>query len=244
VTNVVEAIFNGPNAVIGNGATNFNIYVYNGSSNTAITNFSASGMTTNGSVTTGSVSTNNIGANQGVELSSLTYSYSGTNFGTNTGAFHYTLNGASNQATFDVVVYDHASNVVTGTNLSFGAVHRGAATASSTNSITVSNSSIGFRIALGVTNNNTQSLPHHRHGRRPGQGESADLFSQLDLSRVSLGYFTNTAQLISYDDSDLSGASTNVGTTEVTITGYVYSGHPMALATPCDHLKRKCSRAC
>jgi autotransporter-associated beta strand protein len=231
VTNVVEAIFNGPNAVIGNGATNFNVYVYNGSTNTAITNFTASGMTTNGSVTTRSVSTNNIAPESGVELASMTFSNSGTSFGTNTGAFNYVLNGASNQATFDVVVYDHASNVVTGTNLSFGAVHRGAATASSTNSVTVSNSTNGFRIALGVTNNNTNSYLTIDTAGGLAQGESADLFGQLDLSRVSLGYFTNTVQLIAYDDSDLSGASTNVGTTDVTITGYVYSGQGVWTST-------------
>ncbi len=227
VTNVVEAIFNGPNAVIGNGTTNFSVYVYNGSSNTTITNFTATGT----NYTSGSVSTNNIAPTNGVELPSLTYSYTGTNFGTNTGAFNYTLNGASNQATFDVVVYDHASNVVTGTNLSFGAVHRGAATASSTNSVTVSNSSTGFRIALGVTNNNTNSYLSIDTAGGLAQGDSADLFGQLDPSKVALGYFTNTVQLISYDDSDLSGASTNVGTTSVTITGYVYSGQGVWTST-------------
>ena len=212
----VAPLYTNGQSLITGGSNSFGIFAYNPNSNPVT--FSV----TNSTWTAGGIGSLTLGSS--AETNAGTMFFTGTNVGTNTGAF--VVNAGTNTATNAVqfVVYDHASNVVTGTNLSFGAVHRGAATASSTNSITVSNSSSGFRIALGVTNNNTNPYLTIDTASGLAQGESADLFGQLDLSRVSLGYFTNTAQLIAYDDSVLNGASTNVGTTEVTITGYVYSG--------------------
>ena len=114
--------------------------------------------------------------------------------------------------------------MVTGTNLNFLAVHAGAGTVTSTNSVTVSNKNDSFRIALGVTNDNANAGISVGSANGLAQGDSADLFATLDTSTVAPGRFTNTANLISFDDSDLNGASTNLGMVGVQITGYVYTG--------------------
>ena len=219
VTNVAEAIFPGPNAVIGSGTTNFNVYVYNGGTNTLSAAAAGDGINS-----FGTIASTNIAANSGNELSSLTFSNGAGTFGTNTAAFNAVLNGTTNATTFDVVVYNHASNVVTGTNLNFLAVHAGAGTVTSTNSVTVSNKNDSFRIALGVTNDNANAGISVGSANGLAQGDSADLFATLDTSTVAPGRFTNTANLISFDDSDLNGASTNLGMVGVQITGYVYTG--------------------
>jgi autotransporter-associated beta strand protein len=219
VTNVVEAIFSGPNAVIGSGTTNFNVYVYNGGA----TPLTASAVG-DGVDSFGSIASTNIAANNGDELSNLTFSNGSGTFGTNTAVFNAVLNGTTNATTFDVVVYDHASNVVTGTNLNFRPVHAGAGIVTSTNSVTVSNKNDSFRIAMGVTNDNTNTGIAIDSANGLAQGDSADLFGTLDTSAVAPGRFTNTANLISFDDSDLNGASTNLGMVGLQITGYVYTG--------------------
>jgi fibronectin-binding autotransporter adhesin len=219
VTNVAEAIFPGPNAVIGSGTTNFNVYVYNGGTNTLSAAAAGDGINS-----FGTIASTNIAANSGNELSSLTFSNGSGTFGTNTAAFNAVLDGTTNATTFDVVVYDHASNVVTGTNLNFRAVHAGAGTVTSTNSVTVSNKNDSFRIAMGVTNDNANAGIAIGSANGLAQGDSDDLFATLDTSVVAPGRFTNTANLISFDDSDLNGASTNLGMIGVQITGYVYTG--------------------
>lgn len=216
---VAEAVFSGPNAVIGSGTTNFNVYVYNAGGSPL--NFSASG---DGIDTSGNIANTVISTNSGSELSQLTFSYGGTNFGTNEASFNAVFNGTTNATTFDIVVYNHASNVVTGTNLTFAPVHRAAGLATSSNSVTVSNKNDSFRIALGVTNNNTNSSITIDTVGGLVQGESADLFGMLNTATAQLGRATNYAQLVSYDDSDLSGARTNAPGPIIELVSYVYTG--------------------
>lgn len=229
VSTVVEALFpGGTNAVIGtNTSADFNVFVYNASTNTPVSTFTATGTGPGTVLSAGSASANNIATNSGVELSGLTFT-GGTNFGTNNAAFVSvaTTNSVATTKTnnYQVVVYDHASNVVTGSSLDFGRVHRNAGLVTSTNSVTVSNKNDSFRIALGVTNNNTTPFITIDTATGLAQGEFAELFGELNTATAALGRVTNTAQLISYDDSDLRGARTNVPGPTIQLVSYVYTG--------------------
>jgi outer membrane autotransporter protein len=158
-------------------------------------------------------------------FSGLTFT-NGTPGSTNTATFDVVTGVVTNPTTFDVLVYDHASNSVSGTNLTFAPVHRNAGLVTSSNSITVSNASDGvIRADMGVTNLHTNT-DFINIDTRTGlaQGESAKIFGELNTTNAPLGRVTNNAQLIAYDDMDLSGASTNVGTTGIQLVSYVYSG--------------------
>jgi autotransporter-associated beta strand protein len=214
---------NGVTAVIGSsGFLPFQVLVYNGLTNNLTNIFS----TNNGSTVTGSfASATPLSTNDAEVFSGLTFT-NGTPGSTNTATFDVVTGVVTNPTTFDVLVYDHASNSVSGTNLTFAPVHRNAGLVTSSNSITVSNASDGvIRADMGVTNLHTNT-DFINIDTRTGlaQGESAKIFGELNTTNAPLGRVTNNAQLIAYDDMDLSGASTNVGTTGIQLVSYVYSG--------------------
>jgi fibronectin-binding autotransporter adhesin len=216
---------NGVTAVIGNGTNAilpFQVLVYNGLP-VNLTNISSAGNGTN--VVGGFTSTAPVLTNDSDVFSGLTFS-NGIVGQTNTATFDVVLDGVTNQTTFDVLVYDHASNSVSGTNVTFAPVHRNAGLVTSTNSITVSNTSGGvIRAVMGVTNVNTNNFITIDTATSLAQGDSAELFGELNTELVTtFGRVTNNAQLIAYDDMDLAGASTNVGATGVQVISYVYTG--------------------
>lgn len=138
------------------------------------------------------------------------------------------LSGAStNLGTTNVTVtgtiYNHALGSVSATNLGFAPVHAGyAGPLTTTNSITVSNAS-GLYVDLGVANNNTDAFIDLAAVTGLTNGTSTNLSATMDAGR-GVGAFTNVVTLTFYDDSTLLGASTNLGTTNILITGLVYSG--------------------
>jgi autotransporter-associated beta strand protein len=218
----VAPVFDGENAVITGGTLPFDVLVYN---NTA-TNVAVA--SSGGSNTTGSAS-GNIPSETSDSLAGL--SWSGTNVGLNqTGNFTNVFTpptGPTQTNTINVTVsvYDHASNVTTGNNLAFAPVHaRNANPVAATNSITVSNLGDGVpRVALGITNISTNRAVSIDDVRNLAQGDSIEINGLLDPSLMGLGRFTNTVQLIAFDDSRLNGAIT-LNTNSITVTGYVYSG--------------------
>ena len=127
-------------------------------------------------------------------------------------------------STVSVNVYDHASPTVAslaGGTLSLGTLHAGFSSATSTNSLTGSNAA-GYRVAMS------------------GSATAANGISLTTLSGVAAGSNTPiTATLAAggtvgainqnftytfADDSVLNGASSNLGTASILVTGSVYSG--------------------
>ncbi len=143
-----------------------------------------------------------------------------------------TLNGAATNSTNTLkvvtTIYAGASgSLVGGTNLGFARVHQGYTNAlTTTNSLTISNAvaTVGdFRVALGVANDLDDTFVDLAGATNIAQGTSSNLVATLLLGREA-GQFSITNTLTFYDDSDLLGASTNRGTTNIVISGYVYSG--------------------
>ena len=127
-------------------------------------------------------------------------------------------------STVSVNVYDHASPTVAslaGGTLSLGTLHAGFSSATSTNSLTGSNAA-GYRVAMS------------------GSATAANGISLTTLSGVAAGSNTpitatlaagGTAGAINQnftytfaDDSVLNGASANLGTASILVTGSVYTG--------------------
>jgi hypothetical protein len=146
------------NAVITGGKLPFGVFVYNNTTNT-VDFTAASGVNTTGAVTPAiplDPETSDIG--NGLE-------WSGTTVGLDqSGSFDVTFSNATtlttNTVSVTVSVYDHASNVATGNSIGFAPVHASRTSpVASTNGITVSNSASGGpRVALGVTNINTNII--------------------------------------------------------------------------------------
>ncbi|MEX1048321.1 MAG: autotransporter domain-containing protein [Akkermansiaceae bacterium] len=218
----VAPVFNGENAVITGGTLPFNVFIYNNTvTNVAVTS-------SGGTSTTGTASTN-IPSETSDSLSGL--AWTGTTVGLNQAGNFTNVFAPStgpvvtNTVNVNVSVYDHASNVTTGSNLTFAPVHAGNPNpVAATNSITVSNLGTGGpRVALGMTNINTNSAVSLDDVRNLAQGDSIEINGLLDSSLMGLGRFTNTVQLVAFDDSALNGAIT-LNTNAITVTGYVYSG--------------------
>jgi autotransporter-associated beta strand protein len=175
---------------------------------------------------------------EGVEAgssASLVVNYSGQEVGRKTNnvevAFRddSTLAGAATNgtSTLQVVttIYEGAAGSVTGgPNIVFAPVHSGYTSAQApTNTLTISNQSGEFRVDLGVADNNTDPWITIDPAAGLVQGTTTNLGITLAVGRDP-GKFTNNVTLTYYDDSDLLGASTNRGTTDIVISGYVYSG--------------------
>jgi fibronectin-binding autotransporter adhesin len=139
-----------------------------------------------------------------------------------------TLSGASTNlsstnVTVTGTIYSNALGSVLSTNLNFARVHVGYTNVlTTTNSITLSNAA-GLRVDLGVANNNTDPLIDLPTVAGLTNGTSTNLFATLDQGK-GVGQILITNTLTFFDDSTLLGAKTNLGTTNIVIEGYVYSG--------------------
>ena len=217
-TNVATAVFEGDNAVIGGGSTNFNVYAFNGSSSSAP--FTA----TAGTLTTGGPLSTNIDATNGVELSGLGFTGPGTNFGTNTGTFLAAFNGQTNTIEYDVVVYDHARGSLATNQVSLGSAIVGFSNAlTGSLQVNASNTAAGFNAPLGAdVTNKPANLDVTAAGGIAG-GSSGNML--MSLTNQGAGFFSTNLTVTFFDDSGLSGATTlsnSTSTATVTVTATIY----------------------
>ena len=211
----------GTNAIITGGSTNILLSVTNtsptGSANLIFT-------ATNSTNTTGSIGSTTVTPQSGTNSSGL--AYNGTNVGTNQGTIITVVSGSTNFTTnvpVTVVVYDHAQSQLSGTNLVIPEEHVGYTNVlTSTNTIILTNES-GLRVDLGTTNTSTNTLLGLDSVTSLAPGTPTNLSATL-LPGQGVGSFTNTVVVTSYDASGLNGASTNLGTTNVSVSGLIYSG--------------------
>ena len=214
------ALLSSGESLITGGSLPFDVAVVN--SGSASLSFTA----TNGTSTTGSVGSTTVNGGDSTNAAGL--SFNGTTVGANqSGTFSVTSGGTTNNLTVSgISVYAHAAgSVVGGTNLGFAPVHVGYTSGgASTNSIAVSNAATNgaasLRANLGVTNNNTNFVSIVRDVA-PG---STGLVTGTLASGLAVGQSNITVQLQFYDDSTLSGATNNLGTTNINLSYYVYSG--------------------
>jgi len=139
---------------------------------------------------------------------------------------HSTLPGATNNLTptnFTVTgtVFDHAAALVANNTIAFAPVHAGY-TAALTNALAIANED-GVRVAMQTANTITNSLFSLGTVTNLAPGASAQLAAALQPGQP-VGQFTNTVVISYGDDSTLDGALAVVGTTNILVTGYVYSG--------------------
>ena len=144
-----------------------------------------------------------------------------------TGSFSVSDGAATNSpqnGTVTVDVYDHASpSSVTGGTLSLGNIHVGyAGTVTSTNSNSVSNLS-GTRVNLAGS---TSAIGNLSLNSLSGlvQGGAAGIINASLANGQGVGAINESFTYTFADDSALNGASTNVGTATINVTGQVYSG--------------------
>ncbi|MCE9546734.1 MAG: autotransporter-associated beta strand repeat-containing protein [Planctomycetia bacterium] len=118
-------------------------------------------------------------------------------------------------------VYDHASGSVDDTTLTIADTFVGyASPLASTNSISVSNAS-GFRVNLKTTNDGPQNSISLGNVSGITAGNSGSISASLATGKGA-GSYSQGLTLTYADDSALAGASSNVGTQAVTVTGNVY----------------------
>jgi T5SS/PEP-CTERM-associated repeat protein/autotransporter-associated beta strand protein len=213
-----QAVFAGTNSMITGGSTNFLISL----SNSALAgNFVFTG--TNGSNTAGSIGSTTLTAQTATNTAGL--SFTGTNVGAaQTGSV--TLNStapssSSTNLTVTVDVYGHASGSISSTNLTLSNWIVGyTGGVASTNSVTLSNAA-GFNVALGATNNSGGTITNISS---LGAGSTTTLGASLSASGIGTGTYSSNVTVTFADASSLAGASTNLGSTNLQITGNVY-GH-------------------
>ncbi len=137
------------------------------------------------------------------------------------------LNGASSNLGTQAVtvsgnVYDHASGSVGGTTLTIPDVFVGyASPVASSNSITVANAA-GFRVNLKTTNNGPLGSISVTNVTAITPGNSGTITGSLATGKAA-GAFSQGITITYADDSALGGASSNVGTQAITVTGNVYN---------------------
>jgi autotransporter-associated beta strand protein len=141
------------------------------------------------------------------------------------GTFTVTDANASNSpqtGSVSVDVFDHASRDLTTGTLTLGNHHVGyTSPVTSTNNLTVNNAA-GFRVDL---KGSTPAVGNISVGSVSGivQGTASSLTASLATGQgagpISQGFTYTFA-----DDSVLSGASANVGTASLTVTGNIYTG--------------------
>ena len=120
-----------------------------------------------------------------------------------------------------VNVYDHASGSVGGTTLALGNVHVGYSSPVDSSSVSASNAS-GYRVnltgsATAIGNLSLNSLTATAAGG--SNNITATLATGQAAGAISQGFTYTFA-----DSSALNGASSNVGTASLTVTGNVYTG--------------------
>ena len=214
-------VLNKGNAIITGGTLAFDVFAYNG--NTADVDFTA----TAGTNTTGSIGTTTVAADDDVLASGM--SFNGTTVGlAQKGDYTVNVTGVPTPQTLEVEVdvYDHAQQNVTGSKtLNFKPVHVGYKdSVLSSNTLSVSNGLPGdLRVALGSRNGSLAPTLSLETVSALAVGETQKLNGTLEVGR-SVGRFSEDVVVTFFDDSTLNGASDNLGTETVTLSGLVYSG--------------------
>ena len=157
------------------------------------------------------------------------FSFSSTTVGANqTGSFTLSDSNATGSpatGSVSVNVYDHASPSISGTTIALPDTIVGFNGGTSTlGGITVSNAA-GYRSNLKTTGATTAG-PYvgiaNVSGIAPGGSDTISAAAVLDGTQpVGLGALNQTFTLTYADDSTLSGASANLGTVNITVTGNV-----------------------
>ncbi|MEI6606893.1 MAG: autotransporter-associated beta strand repeat-containing protein [Verrucomicrobiota bacterium] len=209
-------------SIITGGSTDISFTV----SNSAPTNsdslaFSA----TSGSNTSGSV-TGPVGVAAGaVSGTTSGLSFTGTTVGAGqTGSFAVSDIAATNSpqsASVSVNVYDHASGTASGT-LNLGTLHAGySVPVASSNNLSAANAS-GYRVDLaGSAEANGKISLNSLSGI--AAGSSGNITATLATGQTA-GVINQGFTYTFADSSALAGASSNVGTASLTVSGQVYSG--------------------
>ena len=216
-------------SIITGGSTDFSITVDNSApTDSATLSFSATSSTgTIGSVT-GPVSV----APQATSSSQAGLSYNGTNVGTNDGLFTVNDSSASvtsGTGTVTVNVYDHASGSLTNSTISLGNLHSDYSSASA--SVNAANAS-GYRVNLAGSTVDSNGISFNAlSGVTAGSNSAvtATLASGKTAGAISQDFNYTFA-----DDSSLNGASANVGSSTITVTGGVYNYAAAGLQTNID----------
>ncbi len=177
-----------------------------------------------GTNTTGTVGGTTTVAAQGTSGAVSGLSFNGATVGLGqTGTFTVSDANASNspqQGMVAVDVYDHASGSVGGTTLVMPDVIVGySGPVASTGSITVSNA-LGTRVNLKTTNNGPIGNFSLSDVSGVAPGGSDTISATLDTGQAA-GAYSQVFMLTYADDSALNGASSNVGTEGITISGMV-----------------------
>jgi autotransporter-associated beta strand protein len=143
-----------------------------------------------------------------------------------------TLSGASsnlgNQAiTVTGNVYNHASGSATGATISLpDSIVGYSGTLGGLSNASISNAS-GFRVNLkttGTTGAGFDALGGNASGIAPGASASISASASLNGTQtVGIGSLNQTFNLTYADDSTLSGASSNLGSQSISVTGNVYN---------------------
>jgi len=220
-------------SIITGGSTTFGVTV----SNTAPTNSSSlSAGATAGTNTTGSIASNTIttaAQSTGSSYSGLTFN--GTTVGASqTGSFSISDSNADNSSqtgSVTVNVYGHADPTLSATALNLGFVHAGYSGTVTSNSVTATNSTAGsagsYIVNLGGSATSSggvtlTSLSSLNSGNGVAAGGTAGISATLANGQ---GPETFSSQTYTFaDDSALSGVSSSLSPTLITVSGEVYSG--------------------
>jgi fibronectin-binding autotransporter adhesin len=210
-------------SIITGGSTAFGITVQNSAptSSSALSAGAASGSNTTGSIAANTITT-------AAQTTGSTYSglsFSGTTVGASqNGTFTVSDANADNSpqtGTVTVNVFGHASGSLSGSTLNIGNVHVGyTAPVTSSNSVTASNTS-GFLANLAGSGSSGNESLTSVSGVAAG-GTSGNITATLATGQ-GVGNLNSVVYTFG-DSSALSGASNNVGTATVTVSGQVYSG--------------------
>lgn len=210
-------------SIITGGNTSFSFTVTNSApANSTALSASASA----GSNTAGSVAGPITAAAGSTSAAQSGLSFDGTTVGANqNGTFSVSDPNADNtpqNGTVTVNVYDHASGSLSGSTLNLGNIHVGYGSAvTSSNSVTASNAS-GYRVDLSGSGSSGNIALTSVSGVAAG-GASGPITATLATGQ-GVGAISAPVTYTFADNSSLSGASSNVGTQSVTVSGEVYSG--------------------
>jgi len=229
---VTTSFDGGTNAIITGGSTNFTVTVTNtapsGGGDLVFTG-------TNGTNVTGSIGSTSLAASTSTNIMGV-FAFTGTNVGTNQLGY-VTINAtnstpSSGTGTVSVDVYSHARGSLSSTNLVISNWIAGyTGTASSTNNLTVSNATGQYNVNLAATNNAAGALSVTNVSSL-GAGSTTLLGASYTASGgEGTGTFSSNVTVTFSDDSSLSGANTNLGTTNISVTGAVYAHASGSLST-------------
>ncbi len=211
--------------IITGGTTAFDVTVSN-TAPTGSSSLSAGG--TSGTNTTGSITTGTIVAAAGATSGSASgLTFNGTTVGAGqTGNFSITDPNADNTpqtGNVTVNVHGHASGSLSGSTLDLGPVHVGyTAPVTSSNSVTASNAA-GYLVNLAGSAAASGNVSVNSVSGVAAGGTSGAITAILATGQ-GLGAISTPLTYTFADSSALSGASSNVGTAGITVSGQVYSG--------------------